>query len=71
MASLEPMRFMLNGIFAVYKPRGWTSRKATDAVQVELSKLLWEKTNESQLSSAPYIKKKKMIKIGHGGTLVI
>lgn len=51
----------INGVFSVYKPRGWTSRKATDFVQYALSNELWKE--------AEPIKRKQRVKIGHGGTL--
>lgn len=54
----------LHGVFSVYKPKGWTSRKATDFVQNTLSA---ELVNKDILK----LRRKDKIKIGHGGTLVI
>ena len=55
------LKYALNGVFSVYKPKGWTSRKATDFVQYGLSNELW--TLETP------IRQKDRVKIGHGGTL--
>lgn len=52
----------LNGVFSVYKPTGLNSRKAVDFVQLALSKEL--------VGDERRLKRKEMIKIGHGGTLV-
>ncbi|KAF7728054.1 SCF ubiquitin ligase complex subunit [Apophysomyces ossiformis] len=58
----------LNGIFAVYKPKGWTSRAATNKVQHFLSQQL---SASESLGNDPKIRNKRRprIKIGHGGTL--
>lgn len=52
----------INGVFSVYKPKGWTSRKATDVVQFALC---------NELCQDPQVKLKRRdrLKIGHGGTL--
>lgn len=51
----------INGVLSVYKPKGWSSRKATDFVQYSLSNELWKEVEP--------IKRKQRVKIGHGGTL--
>ncbi|KAI9486296.1 MAG: tRNA pseudouridine synthase b [Benjaminiella poitrasii] len=67
MSSLGSLRYTVNNVFAVYKPKGWTSRRVTDAVQLELSKEIWRKGHPDQ--PVPYLKRKDLVKIGHGGTL--
>lgn len=52
----------INGVFSVYKPRGWTSRKATDFVQFALSNELWA-------GKTTPLRRRDRVKIGHGGTL--
>lgn len=59
--STKSLTHAINGVFSVYKPKGWTSRKATDFVQYALSNELWKETEP--------IKRKQRVKIGHGGTL--
>lgn len=59
------LRHALNGTFAVYKPRGYTSRKVTDIVQRSLSEQLLARQGIQKK-----IKQRDMVKIGHGGTLV-
>lgn len=54
----------INGVFSVYKPKGWTSRKVTDFVQNTLSAELLGVSNPLK------IRFKDKVKIGHGGTLV-
>ncbi|KAI9322190.1 hypothetical protein BX666DRAFT_585707 [Dichotomocladium elegans] len=56
------LRTALNGVFAVYKPRGWSSREAVNFVQRSLSKQL-------QTDPTKRIRQKDNLKIGHGGTL--
>lgn len=60
------LRNSLHGVFSVYKPKGWYSREATNYVQHALSNEILgrEKSNTR-------FKRKELIKIGHGGTLVI
>ncbi|ORY92198.1 pseudouridine synthase [Syncephalastrum racemosum] len=58
------LRHALNGTFAVYKPRGYTSRKVTDIVQRTLSEQLLARQGIQKK-----IKQRDMVKIGHGGTL--
>jgi tRNA pseudouridine55 synthase len=60
---------VLHGVFSVYKPKGWTSRKATDFVQFALSNELWNQHYKNQVDP-PRLKRRDRIKIGHGGTLV-
>ncbi|CAO3638469.1 unnamed protein product [Mucor fragilis] len=55
------LKYALNGVFSVYKPKGWTSRKATDFVQHGLSNELW--THPSPM------RQRDRVKVGHGGTL--
>lgn len=52
----------INGVFSVYKPKGWTSRKATDFVQFVLSNELWA-------GKTTPLRRRDRVKIGHGGTL--
>jgi hypothetical protein len=52
----------LNGVFAVNKPIGWTSRDVVNRVQNVLTKSWCTEQNH------PLTKKK--VKMGHGGTLV-
>jgi tRNA U55 pseudouridine synthase TruB len=52
----------LNGVFAVNKPIGWTSRDVVNRVQNVLTTSWWTEQN------LPVPKKK--VKMGHGGTLV-
>ncbi|KAG0171750.1 hypothetical protein DFQ30_000432 [Apophysomyces sp. BC1015] len=62
----------LNGVFAIYKPKGWTSRAATNKVQQFLSqKLMTSQSLENEMVNDPKvrIKRRDRIKIGHGGTL--
>jgi tRNA pseudouridine55 synthase len=61
MSTCHSLNNVINGVFSVYKPKGWTSRKATDFVQFALSNELWT-------HSEP-MKRKDRVKIGHGGTL--
>lgn len=57
------LRNALNGVFAIYKPTGWTSRDAINYVQNSLSKQL-------RGDSTKRIRDRDKLKIGHGGTLV-
>jgi tRNA pseudouridine55 synthase len=59
----------LHGVFSVYKPKGWTSRKATDFVQFALSNELWSQHYKHAIDP-PQLKRRDRLKIGHGGTLV-
>ena len=52
----------LNGVFAVNKPIGWTSRDVVNRVQNVLTASWYSEQN------LPVPKKK--VKMGHGGTLV-
>ncbi|KAI8140859.1 pseudouridine synthase [Fennellomyces sp. T-0311] len=63
MAS-RSLRHALNGVFSVYKPSGWTSRDATDAVQNSLSEQL-----RIRAGITKKLKQRDRVKIGHGGTL--
>ncbi|KAJ8660912.1 tRNA pseudouridine(55) synthase [Lichtheimia ornata] len=56
------LRNALNGVFAIYKPTGWTSRDAINYVQNSLSKQL-------RGDSTKRIRDRDKLKIGHGGTL--
>lgn len=60
----------LHGVFSVYKPKGWTSRKATDVVQFAVSNELWKEHYKNAIDP-PRLKRRDRVKIGHGGTLVI
>ncbi|KAL1936021.1 hypothetical protein VTP01DRAFT_155 [Rhizomucor pusillus] len=60
MASAS-LRQAINGVFALYKPRGWTSREATNAVQNFVSRELSK--------SHTRLQRKDRVKTGHGGTL--
>lgn len=54
-------RHAVNKIFPVYKPKGWTSRQATDFVQNAL-------TNELNKEEG-IVRRRDKVKVGHGGTL--
>jgi tRNA pseudouridine55 synthase len=62
MSKAQALTNAINGVFSVYKPKGMTSRKATDFVQFALCNELW------QHKDVP-LKRRDRIKIGHGGTL--
>ena len=57
------LRNALNGVFAIYKPTGWTSRDAINFVQNTLSRQLGG-------DAMKRIRDRDKLKIGHGGTLV-
>ncbi|ORX55012.1 pseudouridine synthase [Hesseltinella vesiculosa] len=60
MASLKQS---LNGVFAVCKPKGITSREAATRVQLDLTRLVYE-------TDTPWnIKLKQRVKVGMGGIL--
>ncbi|KAI8366991.1 putative tRNA pseudouridine synthase 1-like protein [Choanephora cucurbitarum] len=60
------LRYALNGVLPVYKPKGWTSRKAVDVVKDRLSNDLWINQSKVDLHK---LKRKDQLKVGHGGTL--
>jgi tRNA pseudouridine55 synthase len=69
MSTKISLRNALNGVFPVYKPKGWTSRKATDFVQFALSKELYQQQTGHNFEKKS-LRQKDRLKIGHGGTLV-
>ena len=59
--TAEPLR-PPDGIFAAYKPTGWSSFNVVHAVRAGLEKTF-------PLPRIPGRKKRRRIKVGHGGTL--
>ncbi|OZJ04142.1 hypothetical protein BZG36_02841 [Bifiguratus adelaidae] len=57
----------LNGVFAVAKPQGWTSRQVVDHVKYGL--LALRATGRGVRSAAKKLSASRVLKIGHGGTL--